>query len=81
MNATDEDRWNAVLAVQTAAWIQLRHVSVTAAVANRTPARFPRSSLSRIKVREAAMRGEIPGLSEKASWVMSFQLNHGSKDR
>ena len=57
VNASDEDRWNAVLKLQT----------------------LPRDSspsphgvlrkfgLSRIKVREAAMRGEIPGL-KKASW-------------
>ncbi len=48
--------------------IPARLVSVTAAVKQVVPHGFLRKfGLSRIKVREAAMRGEIPGL-KKASW-------------
>ena len=68
VNATDEDRWNAVLKLQT-----LPRDSSPSRQRNRCrqtgrPHGFLRKSgLSRIKVREAAMRGEIPGL-KKASW-------------
>ena len=67
-NASDEDRWNAVLKLQT-----LPRDSSPSRQRNRCrqtgrPHGFLRKfGLSRIKVREAAMRGEIPGL-KKASW-------------
>ena len=59
VNASDEDRWNAVLKLQT-----LPRDSSPSRQRNRCrqtgrPHGF--------KVREAAMRGEIPGL-KKASW-------------
>lgn len=68
VNASDEDRWNAVLKLQT-----LPRDSSPSSQRNRCrqtgrPHGFLRKfGLSRIKVREAAMRGEIPGL-KKASW-------------
>ena len=64
----NEDRWNAVLKLQT-----LPRDSSPSRQRNRCrqtgrPHGFLRKfGLSRIKVREAAMRGEIPGL-KKASW-------------
>ncbi|UQQ17310.1 30S ribosomal protein S14 [Salmonella sp. WGH-01] len=80
VNATDEDRWNAVLKLQT-----LPRDSSPSRQRNRCrqtgrPHAFLRKfGLSRIKVREAAMRGEIPGLKRLAG--NCHQLNHGSKDR
>ncbi len=68
VNASDEERWNAVLKLQT-----LPRDSSPSRQRNRCrqtgrPHAFLRKfGLSRIKVREAAMRGEIPGL-RKASW-------------
>ncbi|KAA1176547.1 30S ribosomal protein S14 [Photorhabdus heterorhabditis] len=68
VNASDEERWNAVLKLQT-----LPRDSSPSRQRNRCrqtgrPHAFLRKfGLSRIKVREAAMRGEIPGL-KKASW-------------
>ena len=63
VNASDEDRWNAVLKLQTSPSRQLNRCRQTG-----RPHGFLRKfGLSRIKVREAAMRGEIPGL-KKASW-------------
>lgn len=68
VNASDEERWNAVLKLQT-----LPRDSSPSRQRNRCrqtgrPHSFLRKfGLSRIKVREAAMRGEIPGLG-KASW-------------
>ena len=56
VNASDEDRWNAVLKLQT-----LPRDSSPSRQRNRC------RQTGRIKVREAAMRGEIPGL-KKASW-------------
>ncbi|CUX96203.1 30S ribosomal protein S14 [Candidatus Gullanella endobia] len=67
-NASDEDRWNAILKLQT-----LPRDSSPSRQRNRCrqtgrPHAFLRKfGLSRIKVRETAMRGEIPGL-RKASW-------------
>ncbi len=80
VDATDEDRWNAVLKLQT-----LPRDSSPSRQRNRCrqtgrPHAFLRKfGLSRIKVREAAMRGEIPGL--KKATGNCHQLNHGSKDR
>ncbi|ACT14824.1 30S ribosomal protein S14 [Pectobacterium brasiliense] len=68
VNSSDEDRWDAVLKLQT-----LPRDSSPSRQRNRCrqtgrPHAFLRKfGLSRIKVREAAMRGEIPGL-KKASW-------------
>jgi len=68
VNATDEDRWNAVLKLQT-----LPRDSSPARQRNRCnvtgrPHGYLRKfGMSRIKVREHMMRGEIPGL-KKASW-------------
>ena len=68
VNSSDEDRWNAVLQLQT-----LPRDSSSARQRNRCnvtgrPHGFLRKfGMSRIKVREHMMRGEIPGL-KKASW-------------
>ena len=68
INSSDEDRWNAVLKLQ-----QLPRDSSVSRKRNRCnitgrPHGFLRKfGMSRIKLREAAMRGEVPGL-KKASW-------------
>ncbi|MCP3429513.1 30S ribosomal protein S14 [Opacimonas viscosa] len=68
VNSSEEDRWNAVLKLQ-----QLPRDSSRSRQQNRCrvtgrPHGFLRKfGLSRIKLREAAMRGEVPGL-KKASW-------------
>ena len=63
VNASDEDRWNAVLPRDSSPSRQRNRCRQTG-----RPHGFLRKfGLSRIKVREAAMRGEIPGL-KKASW-------------
>ena len=65
VNASDEDRWDAVLKLQS-----LPRDSSPSRQRNRCrqtgrPHGFLRKfGLSRIKVREAAMRGEIPGLKK-----------------
>ncbi|MFB6434994.1 MAG: 30S ribosomal protein S14 [Candidatus Malihini olakiniferum] len=68
INSSNEERWDAVLKLQ-----MLPRDSSPSRQRNRCrqtgrPHAFLRKfGLSRIKVREAAMRGEIPGL-KKASW-------------
>jgi small subunit ribosomal protein S14 len=68
VHTSEEDRWNAVLKLQS-----LPRDSSSSRQRNRCnvtgrPHGFLRKfGMSRIKVREAAMRGEIPGL-RKASW-------------
>ena len=68
VNTSEDDRWDAVLKLQA-----LPRDSSTARQRNRCnitgrPHGFLRKfGMSSIKVREAAMRGEIPGL-KKASW-------------
>jgi small subunit ribosomal protein S14 len=68
VNASEEERWDAVLKLQ-----QLPRDSSKARQQNRCrvtgrPHGYLRKfGLSRIKLREAAMRGEVPGLT-KASW-------------
>ena len=68
VNTSEDDRWDAVLKLQA-----LPRDSSPARQRNRCnitgrPHGFLRKfGMSRIKVREAAMRGEIPGL-RKASW-------------
>ena len=68
VNVSEEERWDAVLKLQ-----QLPRDSARTRQRNRCnitgrPHGFLRKfGLSRIKLREAAMRGEVPGL-KKASW-------------
>lgn len=68
VNSSEEERWAAVLKLQ-----QLPRDSSIIRQRNRCritgrPHGFLRKfGLSRIKLREAAMRGEVPGL-KKASW-------------
>jgi small subunit ribosomal protein S14 len=68
IHTSEEDRWEAVLKLQS-----LPRDSSSSRQRNRCnvtgrPHGFLRKfGMSRIKVREAAMRGEIPGL-RKASW-------------
>ena len=68
LNLPDEERWEAVLKLQ-----KLPRDSSSSRQRNRCrvtgrPHGFLRKfGLSRIKLREAAMRGEVPGL-KKASW-------------
>ncbi|MBU2880676.1 30S ribosomal protein S14 [Psychrosphaera sp. B3R10] len=68
VNTSDEDRWAAVLKLQ-----ELPRDSSPSRQRNRCavtgrPHGFLRKfGLSRIKLRESAMRGEVPGL-KKASW-------------
>lgn len=68
VNTSDEDRWAAVLKLQ-----ELPRDSSPSRQRNRCavtgrPHGFLRKfGLSRIKLREATMRGEVPGL-RKASW-------------
>ena len=67
-NSSDEDRWDAVLKLQTlprdSSPIRQRN---RCRQTGRPHGVLRKFGLSRIKVREAAMRGEIPGL-KKASW-------------
>jgi small subunit ribosomal protein S14 len=68
MNASEEARWDAVLQLQQLPRDSVRPASVTVAIITGRPHGFLRKfGLSRIKVREHAMKGEIPGL-KKASW-------------
>ncbi|MEI5640278.1 MULTISPECIES: 30S ribosomal protein S14 [unclassified Pseudoalteromonas] len=68
VNASDDERWDAVLKLQTlprdsSPSRQRNRCNIT----GRPHGYLRKFGLSRIKVREAAMRGEIPGL-KKASW-------------
>jgi small subunit ribosomal protein S14 len=68
VNATDEQRWDAVLKLQTlprdsSPVRQRNRCNVT----GRPHGYLRKFGMSRIKVREHMMRGEIPGL-KKASW-------------
>lgn len=65
---SDEERWAALVALQklprdSASIRQKNRCSIT----GRPHGYLRKFGLSRIKLREAAMRGEIPGLT-KASW-------------
>ncbi len=67
-NASDADRWHAVLKLQTLP----RDSSISrqrnrCRQTGRPHGYVGKFGLSRIKLREAAMRGEVPGL-KKASW-------------
>jgi len=68
VNTSDDDRWDAVLKLQalprdSSSSRQRNRCNIT----GRPHGYLRKFGLSRIKVREAAMRGEIPGL-KKASW-------------
>ena len=65
---SDEDRWDAQVALQklprdASPVRQQRRCQIT----GRPHAVYRKFGLSRIKLREAAMRGDVPGL-KKASW-------------
>ncbi len=67
-NASDDDRWDAQLKLQAqprdaSPVRQMRRCSLT----GRPHAVYRRFGLSRTKLREAAMRGDVPGLV-KSSW-------------
>ena len=68
VNTTDEDRWNAVLQLQSlprdSSPVRKRN---RCNVTGRPHGYLRKFGMSRIKVREHMMRGEIPGL-KKASW-------------
>ena len=68
VNTSDDDRWDEVLKLQalprdSSSSRQRNRCNVT----GRPHGYLRKFGMSRIKVREAAMRGEIPGL-KKASW-------------
>ena len=68
VNASDEERWEAVLKLQTLPRDSSRSRQRNRCNITGRPHGFLRKfGLSRIKLREAAMRGEVPGL-KKASW-------------
>lgn len=68
MNASVEDRWNAQMALQKlprdASPVRQRN---RCRITGRPHGVYRKFGLSRIKLREAAMRGDVPGLV-KASW-------------
>lgn len=68
VNASDEERWDAVLKLQTLPRDSARSRQRNRCNQTGRPHGYLRKfGLSRIKVREACMKGEIPGL-RKASW-------------
>ncbi|RRJ82214.1 30S ribosomal protein S14 [Aestuariirhabdus litorea] len=68
MNASDDDKWEAQIALQklprNASPVRQRN---RCRVTGRPHGYLRKFGLSRIKLREAAMRGDVPGLV-KASW-------------
>ena len=65
---SDEDRWEAVLTLQSLPRDSSRSRQRNRCSQTGRPHAFLRKfGLCRIKLREAAMRGEVPGL-KKASW-------------
>ncbi|MBU2706588.1 MULTISPECIES: 30S ribosomal protein S14 [Zooshikella] len=68
VNATEEQKWEAQMALQklprNASPIRVRN---RCRVTGRPHGYYRKFGLSRIKLREAAMRGDVPGLV-KASW-------------
>lgn len=67
-NISDKDRWDAVLKLQTFPRdSSLSRQRNRCRQTGRPHAFLRKFGLSRMKMREAAMRGEIPGL-RKASW-------------
>ena len=68
VNSSDEERWDAVLKLQSLPRDSSRSRQRNRCNVTGRPHGYLRKfGMSRIKVREAAMRGEIPGL-RKASW-------------
>ncbi|WP_406665781.1 30S ribosomal protein S14 [Gallaecimonas sp. GXIMD1310] len=68
VNSSEDERWDAVLKLQALPRDSSRSRQRNRCRVTGRPHAFLRKfGLSRIKVREAAMRGEIPGL-KKASW-------------
>lgn len=68
VNASDDEKWEAMLKLQalprdSSSSRQRNRCQVT----GRPHGVYRRFGLSRIKLREAAMRGDVPGL-KKASW-------------
>ncbi len=68
VNATDDEKWDAQMKLQklprnASPCRQVRRCRIT----GRPHAVYRKFGLSRIKLREAAMRGDVPGLV-KASW-------------
>ncbi len=68
VKCSEDDRWNAQMALQqlprnASPVRQVRRCQIT----GRPHAVYRKFGLSRIKLREAAMRGDVPGL-KKASW-------------
>lgn len=67
-SSSDEDRWDAVMRLQTLPRDSSRSRQRNRCRLTGRPHGYLRKfGLSRIKLREAAMRGEVPGL-RKASW-------------
>ncbi len=68
VNSTEDERWQAQIQMQklprNASPVRLRN---RCGLTGRPHAYFRKFGLSRIKLREAAMRGDVPGL-KKASW-------------
>ncbi|MDP6967940.1 MAG: 30S ribosomal protein S14 [Gammaproteobacteria bacterium] len=68
VNASDDDRWDAQMALQklprNASPVRQQN---RCQITGRPHAVYRKFGLSRIKLREAAMRGDVPGL-KKASW-------------
>jgi small subunit ribosomal protein S14 len=68
VNASDDDRWEAQMALQklprNASPVRQQN---RCQITGRPHAVYRKFGLSRIKLREAAMRGDVPGL-KKASW-------------
>lgn len=68
VNTSDEDRWDAVLKLQALPRDSSRSRQRNRCNITGRPHGYLRKfGLSRIKLREACMRGEVPGL-RKASW-------------
>lgn len=68
VNSSDEERWDAVLKLQTLPRDSSRSRQRNRCNVTGRPHGYLRKfGLSRIKLREAMMRGEVPGL-KKASW-------------
>jgi len=68
VHSSDEERWEATVALQklprdSSASRQRNRCAIT----GRPHGVYRKFGLSRIKLREAAMRGDVPGL-KKASW-------------
>ncbi|BEU01593.1 30S ribosomal protein S14 [Agarivorans sp. OAG1] len=68
VNSSDEERWDAVLKLQSLPRDSSRSRQRNRCNVTGRPHGYLRKfGLSRIKLREAMMRGEVPGL-KKASW-------------